>query len=66
MIRGGFGPPSHLTTRTMRLFPLAFFSFMLGTLAVGYGLATETEYKLRECIANGNNPAMCELKHYGR
>jgi hypothetical protein len=52
----------------MRQFPFAivFFSFMLGTLAVGYGLATETQYKLRECIANGNNPAECELKHYGR
>ena len=39
---------------------------MLGTLAVGHSLATETEYKLRECLANGGIPAECELKHYGR
>lgn len=49
-----------------RIFPVAFFSLMIGTLVAGHVLATETQYKLRECIASGNNPAECELKHYGR
>lgn len=49
-----------------RLFPAAFFALMIGTLAAGYGLATETEYKMRECLASGASRAECELKHYGR
>lgn len=49
-----------------RLFPVAFFALMVGTLATGYGLATETTYKMRECLANGNSRAECELRHYGR
>lgn len=49
-----------------RIFPVAFFALMIGTLAAGYSLATETEYKVRECLANGTSRAECELKHYGR
>jgi hypothetical protein len=49
-----------------RYFPGAFFTLMFVTLFAGFGLATETTYKMRECLANGNSQAECELKHYGR
>jgi hypothetical protein len=49
-----------------RYFPAALFTLMFVTLFAGFGLATETSYKMRECLANGTHPAECELKHYGR
>ena len=49
-----------------KYFPAAFFTLMFVTLFAGFGLATETAYKMRECLANGTSRAECELKHYGR
>lgn len=49
-----------------RIFPVAFFSLMFGTLIAGHVLATETEYKMRECLHSGSHPEECKLKYYGR
>lgn len=50
-----------------RYFPAALFTLMFVTLFAGFGLATETAYKMRECLHSGDyTPAECELRHYGR
>lgn len=42
---------------------IAILALLLGGLAVQ---GTETNYRYRECVANGNSPEQCALTNYGR
>lgn len=35
-------------------------------LGTAHALGTETNFKFRECVANGNSADQCALTHYGR